>query len=386
MKKAVRLRGMRGVVHALRGREGNRLDTTRKEKVMKIIKEKYADFGPTLIAEKLRERKTPIGIHPTTIRGYMMEHRLWKPKKRKTNGQHREWRPRRSMFGEMQQFDGSYHKWFEERGDELCLLAAIDDATGRITRLQFAENEGVVCVDAFWKKYVETLGKPKEIYLDKFSTYKINHKNAVDNKDMITQFERTCTELDIRLLTAHSPQAKGRVERLFQTLQDRLVKELRLRGISDISLANAFLEKEFIAAFNEKFSVLAQTEGDAHRKLAEKEASSLDSVFSIRSERRVNNDFTVRFKNIWYQLTEEQPTTVLRKDGIVIEERLDYSTHFLLRGKELNVKALPKRPERTKEKVTALAPKMRSVTKPASNHPWRFFTKETREKMKVGVR
>lgn len=297
MKKSVRIHGIRGLIHKLRGKEGNRLDKERKESVMRIIQKKYADFGPTLIAEKLQAEDTPITIHATTIRGYMIKEHLWKPKKRRTNGQHREWRPRRNIFGEMEQFDGSYHKWFEERNEEQCLLASIDDATGRITKMKFDKNEGVVCVDTFWKEYVEELGKPKEIYLDKFSTYKINHKNAVDNKDMITQFERTCEELDITLITAHSPQAKGRIERLFQTLQDRLVKELRLRDISDCETANVFLKEEFIPAFNNLFSVVAGNEGDAHRKILEQEKESLDSIFSVRSERRVNNDFTLRFKN-----------------------------------------------------------------------------------------
>ena len=372
LKKQVQAMGIQGVVHRLRGKPSNHiLDADVREQALTLLKTTYPDFGPTLATEKLEELHA-ITVHPTTVRTLMIEAGLWKPRHRKHNQQHREWRPRKELFGEMEQFDGSYHLWFEDRGEEHCLLASIDDATGTITRARFTANEGVQSVFTFWMEYLEQHGKPGSIYLDKYSTYKVNHKNAVDNAELKTQFERACAELDIRLITAHSPQAKGRVERLFQTLQDRLVKELRLRNISDPEAANRFLEEEFLDSFNRKFGVQAKQEGDAHRALMETEKTSMTSIFSVRSKRRVNNDFTVRFKNNWYQLAAIQPTTVLRHDEIVIEEWLDDTIHLKLRGHELSTRVLPERPERVKKapRVTALtrAPIHR---KPAKDHPWK---------------
>lgn len=371
LKKRIKQEGIKGTVHRLRGKPSNHiLATTVREQALEHIRTHYADFGPTLAAEKLAGSHAII-LHPTTVRTLMIEEGLWKPHIRKQNAQHREWRPRKELFGEMQQFDGSYHHWFEDRSGEHCLLAAIDDATGTITQARFAANEGVQSVFAFWQEYVIKRGKPVSLYLDKFSTYKINHKSAVDNAELKTQFERACAELDIRLITAHTPQAKGRIERLFQTLQDRLVKEFRLRGISDPVAANQFLETEYLETFNRQFGVQAKQSGDAHRPLFETERASLTSIFSVRSMRRVNNDFTVRFKNAWYQLAAIQPTTVLRKDRITLEERRDGSIHLLLRGKELVTKVLPQRPEKVKApRVTALTPAP-IRRKPAVNHPWK---------------
>lgn len=373
LKVSIQKNGAKGAVHKLRGKSSNRaIDTKVKKKALNIIRSEYADFGPTLAAEKLSEVHG-ITLHESTVRAYMIEDGLWKVKPKKMNSQYRAWRPRKEVYGEMEQFDGSYHNWFEGRAEEeeYCLLAAIDDATGKITKAVFGKNEGVHAVYTFWKEYVEERGKPKSLYVDKYSTYKVNHKHAVDNADLMTQFERSCQELDIRLITAHSPQAKGRVERLFKTLQDRLVKEMRLREISDTETANVFLKEEFIPWFNRKYSVVPAQRGDAHRRLTERDTENIDSIFSIRSERVVANDFTVRFKNMWYQLHEEQETTVLRKDRVMIEERLDGETHIRLRSKELSFAILPERPERSKERVTALAPKRQKTWKPAENHPWR---------------
>jgi transposase len=381
LKRKIRKEGMRGVVHKLRGKRSNRAISGKEEKrIISILKKEYSDFGPTLATEHLFSRHG-IKRDVSTIRALMIRGSIWKPKKRKESPQYRAWRPRKEMSGEMEQFDGSYHDWFEGRAqeDEYCLLASIDDATGNITKAAFAENEGVENVFCFWKAYVEENGKPKSLYLDKYSTYKVNHKNAVDNQELMTQFQRATEELDIELITAHSPQAKGRVERLFKTLQDRLVKAMRLEGICDIEKANRYLEEVFIPDFNRKFSVQAKRSGDARRVLGEKEKESLESIFSVRSSRVVSNDFTVRFKCVYYQLEKVQPTTVLRKDTLVIEERLDGSLHLLLRGKELAFRALPGRPEKTKERITALTPE-RAPVKPAKNHPWRrqLFSKNAR--------
>ena len=166
---------------------------------------------------------------------------------------------------------------------------------------------------------------------------------------MITQFQRACKELDIALICANSPQAKGRIERLFKTLQDRLVKELRLRGIGDIAVANKFLEVEFIPDFNQRFAVVAKGKNDLHRKPDGAQLANLDAIFSIQSQRKVQNDFTVRFKNQWIQIAKEQIVTVCRKDSVLIEERLDGALAIRLRNKYLNFKILPEKPQKSKQ-------------------------------------
>jgi hypothetical protein len=373
LKARVLKEGAQGILHRNRGKESNRkIKSAILEKAKKILKENYSDFGPTFATEKLEEiHKIKMSVE--SMRTIMTGEKLWKPKTRRENGEYRTWRPRMECYGEMQQFDGSYHKWFEDRGGELCLLASIDDATGKITRAVFEDNEGVHAVFRFWKSYVEKLGKPLAVYLDRYSTYKVNHKSATDNHELLTQFQRASKELGIRLISAYSPQAKGRIERLFGTLQDRLVKELRLRGISDIETANKFLEEVFIPEFNAKFAVVPTKADDLHRPLSESEKSIIPSIFSIRSERKVNNDFTIQFKNQWYQLEKVQPITVLRKDTVTVEERQGGTIHLGMRNKTLAYCVTAVRPEKEKTTVTALVP--RTKVAPPASHPWR--TKKT---------
>jgi len=372
LKSRVIKEGTQGIIHKLRGQSGhNKIEEKLKRKVKRIIKKNYADFGPTLATEKLMEiHKINLGV--TTIRNLMIEEEFFKTKKRKQNQKHRVWRERKECYGEMQQFDGSYHKWLEKRNGnkELCLLASIDDATGKITKLKFGKNEGVVEVFTFWKDYLQTKNKPVAIYLDKFSAYKVNHKNATDNHELLTQFQRACNDLNINLISAHSPQAKGRIERLFETLQDRLVKELRLQNISDAKTANKFLEETFIEDFNNRFSVVPTKDTNLHKPLTQYDQTNLDKIFSIQSQRQIKNDFTVQFKNIWYQLDEIQPATVYKKDLVLIEERLDGSIHLSKKEKYLNFKKLPARPEKIKTKLIALTPSKAPWIPPA-NHPWR---------------
>lgn len=372
LKASVIKDGAQGIIHKLRGKVShNKIEEKLIKKVTKIIKKNYADFGPTLATEKLMEiHKINLGV--TTIRNLMIEEEFFKTKKRKQNQQHRAWRERKECYGEMQQFDGSYHKWLEKRNGnkEVCLLASIDDATGKITKLKFGKNEGVAEVFNFWKDYLQAKNKPVAIYLDKFSTYKVNHKNATDNHELLTQFQRACNDLNINLISAHSPQAKGRIERLFETLQDRLVKELRLRNISETKTANKFLEETFIEDFNNRFSVIPAKDTNLHKPLTQHDQTNLDKIFSIQSQRQIKNDFTIQFKNDWYQLDEIQPTTVYKKDLILIEERLDGSIHLSKKEKYLNFKKLPARPEKIRTKLIALTPS-KAPWMPPANHPWR---------------
>lgn len=377
LKRSVKKRGARGLIHGNSGKASNRrIAPEVSEKALSLIKKQYADFGPTFAWEKLSEEHE-ISLSVETIRTLMTGAKIWKPKLRKGPSEYRTWRPRKDHFGELEQFDGSYHRWFEDRGPEMCLLAAIDDATGRITKAEFSDNEGVESVFGFWKEYIEIRGKPGAIYLDKFSTYKINHVLAVDNSELMTQFERAAKEVGMTLITAHSPQAKGRIERLFQTLQDRLVKELRLRNISDRAQANTFLRDTFIPEFNDRFSVVPAKEGSVHRTLTGQELAALTQIFSVQSKRSVMNDFTLRFKNGFYQLNETQPVTVCRKDPVIVEEHLDGTVHLRhqRRNTYLAFTILPERPTRViKTPVLTTTTGASKAHTPAANHPWRKMT------------
>ena len=332
-----------GVIHRLRGKQSpRRLSKETQEVIKKLCMTDYAGYGPTLAMEKLAERDN-IHVSEETLRTYLTQWKLWKPKALKDTQTHRAWRPRRRKEGELIQFDGSYHDWFSD-GTERCLLAAIDDATGAPMLLLFEEHEGVLPVFRFWKTYVEEHGKPHAIYHDRFSTYRVNAKKLKDDEDVRTQFVRALGALDMQSIAANSPQAKGRVERLFGTLQDRLVKELKLRGLSDTETANRFLAEEFLPWYKKRFGVPAQVQGDAHRACSEKELLLISSIFSRHDERIIQNDFTIRYKNAWFQLAEVQPCLVRPKTTVIVEEWTDKTLHVRLGKHELVFTALPKRP------------------------------------------
>jgi len=368
LKGKVRQYGPKALIHAGRGKPGNRrMPEKERETISEILKQKYPDFKPTFAAEKLFENHN-IDRDPKTIRAIMIEENLWQPRKKKQS-EYRSWRKRKSCYGEMMQFDGSYHRWVEDRAGEWCLLAAIDDATSIPVKAKFDTDEGTFPVFRFWKEYAEQHGKPHSIYLDKFSTYKMNQRVAIENHETQTQFQRAMNQLGIEPITAHSPQAKGRIERLFNTFQDRLVKELRLRNISTIEEANRFLEEEFLPSYKTKYSVEPASKTNLHQKLNQKEKSKLNSIFSKQTTRLVRNDFTISFKNQWYQLAKEQPATIRKQETISVEERLDGTIHFSIRGKYLNSKIITERPQ--KQKTNWIIPAKKRDYTPAANHPWR---------------
>jgi len=370
LKRLVEKEGEAGVVHGNRGRTpDNATSTATVTTVVSFLKKKkHRDFGPTFAMEQLRKQKS-IVLSRETMRAVMLDHDLWTSKKRSGPAIHRQWRERRAMYGELVQFDGSYHRWFED-GEEHCLLASIDDATSIVPKAGFDDNEGVHAVFRFWWNYTETHGRPGTVYLDKFSTYKINHKNAIDNEELMTQFMRAMQELGIRVINANSPEAKGRIERLFGTLQDRLVKEMRLENIKDETRANEYLHDVYVPDHNKRFSVPARQEGDAHRPLTEALRERLSSIFSIQSQRTVTNDFTFRFKNQWYQLAAQQEIAVYRGDAVVIEERLDGSTRVRLKDTHLSFSPIAKLERAARPRVAALT-KEKPTWKPPADHPWR---------------
>lgn len=334
----------------------------KRKQVIDLLHKKYPDFGPTFATEKLSEIHD-IELDPKTIRTIMIKEELWKPKNKKKET-HREWRQRKAHKGEMIQYDGSYEYWFENRGEKYCLLASIDDADSEVWA-RFDEHEGVRPTFNFWREYIDKFGKPMSIYVDKFSTYSMNHKLAKENPDTLTQFERAMRELNIEPINAHSPQAKGRVERLFRTLQDWLIKELRLNNISTVKEANGFLEKVFLPKFNAQFMVTARSKVNLHKKLNKQEEQKLDSIFSKQYEKVVMNDFTVSHEKKCYQLEKIQPVTICKRDKVIVEERMDNSIKIRLRGKYLNYVLLPEKPTRInsgKKKLDWVIPKSSNQT------------------------
>lgn len=366
--------GYDGLIHATRGKQGVRkTDMSLESNIVRIIKDNYYDFGPTMAWEKLQEVHD-ITVSDETIRQIMIRNNVWKSRKRKRS-QYFSWRDRRSSYGELQQFDGSYHDWFEGRNPDLpetCLLASIDDATGKITQAIIGVNESVTAVFSFWMTYVKTHGMPTEIYLDKFSTYKINHLLATDNTELMTQFGRAMKELGTSLISAHTPQAKGRVERLFQTLQDRLVKEMRLAEINTIEEANIFLQDIFIPWYNSRYAVIPKSANNCHRALDTATHMKLKSIFAKQYIRGINNDFTIQYKSQWYQLKEIQPTTVFKTDKVLIEERLDTTIKIKYKDHYLNFFVLPDKPLKVMSSPIILT-EHRSNWIPPKDHPWRQF-------------
>jgi hypothetical protein len=311
--RRVRVDGESGVVHRLRGSPGNRgIKESLKQKILKIYRSCYEDFGPTLASEKLLERDG-LKVNDETLRLWLIKEALWQAKPRRIRKEFN-WRERKHHFGEMVQMDGSHHDWLEGRGHKLVLMGYIDDATGRFYG-KFYGYEGTMPAMDSLKSYIRQYGIPKSVYLDRHSTYKINRKYVYTDwpfrdKEELTQFGRACQQLGVELIYAHTPQAKGRVERVFKTLQDRLTKELRLNKAATCQEANDLLRR-YLDGFNNKFQVTAKRRGDFHRS-ADKRID-LDDILSVQTQRSLRNDRTVLHNNRWYQVlsrTRAQNVTI----------------------------------------------------------------------------
>ena len=362
--RSVREFGDGGIVHRGRGRPSNRrLPERVRTRVLKAYRTKYRDFGPTLAAEKLLELDG-FRVSRETLRQWLLSAGLW-TKRRKHRG-HRRWRTRKECFGEMVQMDGSHHAWLEDRGPQLVLMGYSDDATG-IVHGQFYDYEGTMpALDSF-KRYVRKYGLPLSIYLDKHTTYKSNRKLTVEEEleglsRPLSQFERALDELGVEVIHAHSPQAKGRVERLFGVLQDRLVKEMRLRGIKTRDEANAFL-REYLPVYNRRFRVVPANKTDVHVK--PQRYFNLDRCLCIKTNRTVRNDNTVAHNRKLYQIKDK---VLSRK--VVVEERINGSVHVISsEGVSLKYKEILERPKKVAESKPNRAP--RPVPPPPRDHPWK---------------
>jgi hypothetical protein len=338
--------GPPGILHGNRGRVPvNRKDDDLRDRIRSLLTTRYPGLPPTHAWEKITERHG-VAISNEWLRTFMAVEGFWVPRSQRSVPTHRQWRPRRETYGAMAQFDGSYHHWFEDRAPEACLLAAIDDATSRVPMAQFLDHEGVVPVFTFWRTYVLVHGKPLTIYVDRFSTYRDHARERTGDPDLLTQFERAMGDLGIQVICARSPQAKGRVERLFGTLQQRLVAELRLEGIHDTAEANRYLVDRFLPTFNARFAVEPARGGDAHRSLTARERGMLDAIFSVQEARVVRNDYTITHGHRWYQLLPTPGRAIHPGEAVIVERRLDGSTHLALRGRDLRYAELPRRPRR----------------------------------------
>ncbi len=283
--------GAKGIKNKRIGKPAsNRLPDRLKDTALKLIKEHFYDYGPTLAAEKLAEY---FGIKASkeTVRQWMIRECLWHPKQKKAPRIHPP-RARRPLLGELIQVDGSYHHWFEDRGPKCCLLVFIDDATSRLMKIKFTTAETTIDYIDTFKEYVLEHGAPRALYFDKHNVFHINQRTA-KAQNGITQFGRILKSLNIKPIYAHSPQAKGRVERVNATLQDRLIKEMRFFQINDINSANQFL-KGFVERFNLRFSKAPEIEENGHRKLTLNEINHLNFTFSIHTLRTISKDLTIR--------------------------------------------------------------------------------------------
>ena len=374
-----RAEGDAGLVHRARGRPSNRrVPETLRRRVMGRVAATYRDFGPTFAAEKLQEREGLV-VSRETLRRWMIAEGLWTP--RRPRREVHLWRPRRPSFGELVQMDTSEHAWFEGRGDaEPVLVSMIDDATGRQVKRFFASDttEANLQMLGLW---LRRHGRPGAIYADRDSIFKVNRPPSAEEtlagRQAVTQFGRVLRELGIDYIPAGSPQAKGRVERSFQTDQDRLVKELRLRGISDIPSANAYLEAEYEPMLNARFTVPPASSVDAHRPA---KGYDLAAILSIQTVRTVANDYTVRHGGHRYQIERRSIAGGLRRSKVIVEERLDGSLRLRFRGRYLRwhevASAAPNPPtcQRRRGAGASTPPPVAPAPaprRPAADHPWR---------------
>ncbi len=345
--KRYREEGDKGLVHRLRGKRSNRRIEENVEKdAERLVTERYADFGPTLAGEYLEERHG-LKVSHETLRKWMTDWGLWKPKRRRFK--HYEWRERKGCFGEMAQMDTSEHDWFEGRGEKAYLILMIDDATSRIYARFYNSDSTGTNMDLL-KNYLRLYGRPKAIYADKASHFMTTRDATVDEqlqgREAETQIQRALRELDIEYIPAHSPQAKGRVERSFRTAQNRLVKALRVEGIGTIEQANAYLRDHYIPRWNQKFAVKPSSPHNAHRPI---KGMNLNAILSVQHTRVVGNDYTIQFHKRLLQIKKESITAGLRKGKVLIESRLDGSTHIRFRGTYLKFREID--PQRRTQKV-----------------------------------
>ena len=342
----VRQEGSKGIIHKLRGRKSNHgYGQEIKTKVIEIYSKQYSDYGPTLFSEELMKNYS-ISVDHETVRRWLRESFITTSSRKKRP--HRKRRERRSVFGEMIQFDGSHHDWFEGRDAECCLYVCVDDATGKVY-LRFGRTENTADAMLTMWEYIKHNGIPRSIYLDRFSAYYA--------KEKLTDFARSMKELGVELIYAKSPQGKGRVENRNRTLQDRLIKSMRQLGISTIADANEYLRKEFTAEFNIKFAVNLEAP-DVHKSA---ESYLLEEIFCYKTTRQVRNDYTINLAGGYIQLLRSKSPLPRPRQDVILHKHLSGELYIYFNGQKLKYEMLT-------GKKAKLPYKFRKLP---NDHPWR---------------
>jgi transposase len=369
--RAYRCEGVAGLISKQRGQPSHhQLDAETVQAALDLLKGRYADFGPTLAHEKLVEREG-LQLCLGSVRKIMIEEGIWKAKRARKVGKH-PLRERRACLGELEQMDGTDHDWFEGRSERCTLLVMIDDATGQLGALSFVPEESFFGYCGLLRQYMAAHGRPAGLYTDKHGIFRVNLPNA-GSGDNLTQFGRAMHSLEIPILCANTPQAKGRVERVNETLQDRLVREMRLLGINTIQQGNAYLP-EFILDFNARFAVKPRSSLDAHRPLLVHQ--NLDQILAWQEPRSVSKNLTVQFKNVVYQIQTDRPAYALHNAQVIICQDTQGKVTILYKDTPLNFTVFHKQTRQaqvvTAKQIDHLMLNQSKAHKPSENHPWAY--------------
>ena len=361
--------GASGLKHGLRDRASNRrFNVGRRERVLELYRAKYGDFGPTLAVEYLVKCDGET-LSEETLRQWLIGAGIWSPRRR--SAPHRQWRERREHWGELVQMDGSDHDWFEGRRGKASMMVMIDDATNW-THAKFFESETTAAAMTVFGEYVGHYGLPRSLYVDRASIYETTRDSTVEealqDTAPLTQFGRAMRELGVELILAHSPQAKGRVERRHGVFQDRFIKALRLQQINTLESANSYLESQYLEELNEQFHVVARSSVNLHRALPR--GLNLNHVLCYQEPRVVQNDWTVSWCNRIFQLGPEHQKLSLARKKILVSELLDGTIRLTSGARSLSWKEVSARPPKGTPKPKPPASN-KAPYKPAANHPWR---------------
>jgi len=375
-----RKEGAAGLKHRSAGGQSNRAYAKKfRGKVLELVREKYSGavgerFGPTLAAEHLAS-EDGLQLDSETLRRWMLAEGLWSRERKRRR--HRRRRERKEHFGEMVQMDGSFHGWLEERGPEGCLMDLVDDATNT-TWARLGEEETIWAAAGALRAWIERYGVPQALYVDWKNLYKrcATAQERLRGEEPITQFGRMCEKLGIELIAASSPQAKGRVERVHGTHQDRLVKKLRRRQVVSQAEANAYLESEYLPEHNQRFARSAARPENYHRRAPG--AKELDRIFRLERERVISDDWVVRYENRFFQLHPESRHYAPARSQVMVCEGRDGRVEIEYRGhrvpwREIAAPAPPNasEPQRVRERRTAAVPVVKRRWVPPPDHPWR---------------
>ncbi len=375
--RAFRRQGARAVISKKRGRRNHhQLPPTVKAQALHLLQRHYADFGPTLAHEKLTEvHHLKLGVE--TVRQLMIHADLWKPRRARRPVVH-PLRERRARWGELVPIDGSPFAWFEERAPACTLLVFIDDATSQLMELRFVDAETTFSYFEATEEYLRRYGKPVAFYSDKLGVFRVNLPNSLTGEGT-TQFGRALYQLNIQLLCANTPQAKGWVEKANRTLEDRLVKEMRLRGIASMAQGNAYLP-EFRADYNRRFAVTPRSGENAHRPLLPQD--DLARILTVQELRHLSKNLTFNYHNVIYQIQTSRPTYALRQAQVVVREDRQGTIAVEYQGKPLTYTVSHRQLSHAQETPSKLIDgalaqsrprprRRRTQAVPAANHPWR---------------